>query len=61
LCLIFALCLLPTFVRLMGGFAEFPAGGSRDFACFLRYGMCGLAHFPRGGISVLFALASRFI
>lgn len=59
-CVVFALRLLPAFMRLMSGFPESSAGGSRNLACFLRYGMRGLSDFPRGGVSIFFTLAGRF-
>ena len=50
--LIFALCLLPTFARLIGGFAEFTSGGGRYLACFLRDRMGSLADFTGGRVGI---------
>ena len=47
-------------MRLMRRLAEFPAGGSRDLACFLGYGVCSFAYFTRGGVGILFTLAGGF-
>ncbi len=58
--LIFALCLLPTFARLMGGFAEFTSGGGRYLACFLRDRMGSLADFTGGRVGIFFTLAGGF-